>query len=474
MSSVTARLRSMGREPEANLVLPLGQGEELEVLQWLRILPGKRLVGQGVWQGQQVLAKLFVATGAERHWQRECVGIQALQRAGLATPALLASGELPGGGYYLLTQYLPDARSLQQLWDQLDDRQPDSSAAEAILRRALALIGRMHQQGLQQSDLHLGNFLQDNDELYVIDGDAIEVSEPGRLLPEKTRIDNLGLFFAQLPPEWDRRIAHLMTDYMTSSAAQVDSAKVGVATAQRRHKRLQQFLDKTLRDCSQFAVTRTPGRFTSVLRSEQELLAPLLANPDSAFNDQPLLKDGGSSTVTRVALGGRELVVKRYNIKSAGHWLKRFWRPSRAWHSWLAGWRLVFLGIATPKPLAMIERRIGPWRSQAWLITEYCPGEDLLRHLGEEGDRVPQGVEAEQLLSPFRQLHAAQISHGDFKATNLLWHQNQVVLIDLDAMQVHSGQANWHRAWQRDRARFIRNWPEDSALRVWLESNFPN
>ena len=474
MSSVTARLRSMGREPEANLVLPLGQGEELEVLQWLRILPGKRLVGQGVWQGQQVLAKLFVATGAERHWQRECVGIQALQRAGLATPALLASGELPGGGYYLLTQYLPDARSLQQLWDQLDDRQPDSSAAEAILRRALALIGRMHQQGLQQSDLHLGNFLQDNDELYVIDGDAIEVSEPGRLLPEKTRIDNLGLFFAQLPPEWDRRIAHLMTDYMTSSAAQVDSAKVGVATAQRRQKRLQQFLDKTLRDCSQFAVTRTPGRFTSVLRSEQELLAPLLANPDSAFNDQPLLKDGGSSTVTRVALGGRELVVKRYNIKSAGHWLKRFWRPSRAWHSWLAGWRLVFLGIATPKPLAMIERRIGPWRSQAWLITEYCPGEDLLRHLGEEGDRVPQGVEAEQLLSPFRQLHAAQISHGDFKATNLLWHQNQVVLIDLDAMQVHSGQANWHRAWQRDRARFIRNWPEDSALRVWLESNFPN
>ena len=474
MSSVTARLRSMGREPEANLVLPLGQGEELEVLQWLRILPGKRLVGQGVWQGQQVLAKLFVATGAERHWQRECVGIQALQRAGLATPALLASGELPGGGYYLLTQYLPDARSLQQLWDQLDDRQPDSSAAEAILRRALALIGRMHQQGLQQSDLHLGNFLQDNGELYVIDGDAIEVSEPGRLLPEKTRIDNLGLFFAQLPPEWDRRIAHLMTDYMTSSAAQVDSAKVGVATAQRRQKRLQQFLDKTLRDCSQFAVTRTPGRFTSVLRSEQELLAPLLANPDSAFNDQPLLKDGGSSTVTRVALGGRELVVKRYNIKSAGHWLKRFWRPSRAWHSWLAGWRLVFLGIATPKPLAMIERRIGPWRSQAWLITEYCPGEDLLRHLGEEGDRVPQGVEAEQLLSPFRQLHAAQISHGDFKATNLLWHQNQVVLIDLDAMQVHSGQANWHRAWQRDRARFIRNWPEDSALRVWLESNFPN
>ena len=473
MSSVTARLRSMGREPEANLVLPLGQGEELEVLQWLRILPGKRLVGQGVWQGQHVLAKLFVATGAERHWQRECVGIQALQRAGLATPALLASGELPGGGYYLLTQYLPDARSLQQLWDQLDDRQPGSSAAEAILRRALALIGRMHQQGLQQSDLHLGNFLQDNGELYVIDGDAIEVSEPGRLLPEKTRIDNLGLFFAQLLPEWDRRIAHLMTDYMTSSAAQVDSAKVGVATAQRRHKRLQQFLDKTLRDCSQFAVTRTPGRFTSVLRSEQELLAPLLANPDSAFNDQPLLKDGGSSTVTRVALGGRELVVKRYNIKSAGHWLKRFWRPSRAWHSWLAGWRLDFLGIATPSPLAMIERRIGPLRRQAWLVTEYCPGQSLLEHLGEAGDCIPDEQTASAMLHTFSQLADARISHGDFKATNQLWHDNQVWLIDLDAMQAHADQTSWHKAWLRDRSRFIRNWPAGSQLAQWLDKTLP-
>src|SRR5690606_1660332 len=61
MSSVTARLRSMGREPEANLVLPLGQGEELEVLQWLRILPGKRLVGQG--GGQGVSSRRRVAGG---------------------------------------------------------------------------------------------------------------------------------------------------------------------------------------------------------------------------------------------------------------------------------------------------------------------------------------------------------------------------------------------------------------------------
>src|SRR5690606_36729151 len=127
--------------------------------------PGKRLVGHGELNGQPVLGKLFIATGAERHWQRESVGIQALQRAALSTPALLASGELAGGGRYLLTEYLTDARSLQQLWDELAGQYPGGAAAEAVLRCARAIVGRMHRQALLQTDLHLGSFLQHGHEL---------------------------------------------------------------------------------------------------------------------------------------------------------------------------------------------------------------------------------------------------------------------------------------------------------------------
>src|SRR5690606_1145007 len=239
-----------------------------------------------------VLAKLFIATGAGRHWRRESVGTQALHREALSTPALLASGELAGGGRHLLTAYLTDARRLQLLWGGLADQHPGSAAGEAVLRCALTLIGRMHRQGLQQTDLHLGNFLQQDDELYVIDGDAIEVSDPGRPLSDAARLDNLGLFFAQLPPEWDQRMRELLGAYMISCHGGLDATAVVTATARRRQARLQQFLDKTLRDCTQFAVSRRFDRFISVLRSEQALLAPLLADPDSAFAGQPLLKDG--------------------------------------------------------------------------------------------------------------------------------------------------------------------------------------
>lgn len=485
MSSVTVSLRRMGRTPPVDLVLPLGQGKTLHIAQWLRILPGKRLVGRGIWQGQPVLAKLFIAPGAERHWQRECKGILALQCAGLPTPGLLASGELPGGGYYLLTTFLEGAQTLLQCWEQLANPSSDHPVALDIMRQALSTIAAMHCAGLMQTDLHLGNFLRHEQKIYVIDGDAIEVQEPGKPLPLASVQANLGLLFAQLPPQWDARVAEWLEYYqarvsasslMTGHDAGASSLQYSLLLAEirvQRQVRMNCFLPKTLRDCSQFAVTRSAGCYSVVQRSEQQALAALLADPDRFFIDPPLLKDGGSSTVARITVGARDVVIKRYNIKSLSHWLRRFWRPSRAWHSWLSGWRLHFLGIATPQPLAMVERRIGPLRREAWLITEYCAGYNLLELFGESGDTLPDEEAAAALLHGFNQLAEARISHGDFKATNLLWHEGQIQLIDLDAMQVHRSRASWHRAWVRDRSRFIRNWPADSRLAKWLDELLP-
>ena len=474
MSTTTAQLRKAGRTPPETVEVALGQSETLHIDGWLRILPGKRLVGRGQWQGRQVLAKLFIANGAERHWQRESVGIQALQRAGLPTPDLLVSGELPGGGYYLLTEFLLGSQNLQECWEALTDPSTDSRDACAILLEAIEIIAHMHVQGLAQADLHLANFLRHGDVLHVIDGDAIEVQEPGKPLKPSVSLSNLALFFAQFDARWDRYIDSLLKVYQSiNPLPDIDRRKLDAAIRNIRQQRLNSFLDKALRDCSQFAVARSARYFRVVLRSEQQALAPLLADPDQFFTGEPLLKDGGSATVTRATVNGRELVIKRYNIKGPGHWLKRFWRPSRAWHSWLAGWRLSFLGITTPQPLAMIERRIGPLRRQAWLVTEYCPGQSLLGHLGEEGDCIPDATTADAMLYSFGQLADARISHGDFKATNQLWHDGKVWLIDLDAMQAHGDQASWHKEWLRDRSRFIRNWPSGSQLAEWLEQTLP-
>lgn len=92
-----ASLRAAGRTPLPRQSIALESGALLTLKRWLRVLPGKRLTGVGEWQGRPVLAKLFIAArGAERHWQRECRGVEVLQTSALPSPALLLSGKLEG------------------------------------------------------------------------------------------------------------------------------------------------------------------------------------------------------------------------------------------------------------------------------------------------------------------------------------------------------------------------------------------
>lgn len=467
-----AALRAAGRSPALPFRIALADGRALDMLRLLRVLPGKRLVGEAHLDGRPVLAKLFIASGSARHWRQECAGIEALRAAAVPTPPAVAALALAGGGHALLTEFLAPAESLDQAWSRLAARPPGDAAATALLLPALAMLGKMHAAGLVQEDLHLGNFLNGKGQLFVIDGDAVRSPAAGKPLTALQATRNLAVLLAQLPTEWDAHRQPLLAAYSEAAGlARPAEELLQQEVADVRARRLNDFLAKSVRDCTLFSVKRSFGRFTAAVRSTADSLAPLLAAPDAAMRRGQLLKDGGTCTVTKVAASGRPLVVKRYNLKSAGHAVSRLWRPSRAWHSWREGHRLQFLGIATPAPLALVEERIGPLRRRAWLITEYCPGKNLLEHLA--ADCAPPDAEAAALAGLFAAMQRMLISHGDLKATNLLWHAGRVLLIDLDATTQHRSPAAWQRAWRRDRARLLRNWPPDSALHRWFDAALP-
>lgn len=475
MTPVTlAALVAGGRLPLLPGLLPTSAGE-LVLQRWLRVLPGKRLVAAGELNGQAVVAKLFIARAASRHAQRELDGLLALKDAGIPTPVIVAHGALDADSRFICTEYLQGSISLQQRWDEFNDRPAGSAAAVDVLGQALGRIAAMHRAGLVQTDLHLGNFLLQGEELYVIDGDAIERVSPGQPLAARQAEDNLAIFFAQLDSAWDPYVELLLIHYLQVNAERaINPDRLAQRIQRVRAQRLADWLRKAVRDCSLFQVQRNWWRFSAALRARAEDLRPLLEAPDSPFERTPQLKDGGSSSVTLAQLGAASVVVKRYNIKGLGHWLSRFWRPSRAWHSWLAAQRLQFLRIPTPTPLAMMESRFGPLRRRAWLICEYCPGQSLAELLGASGQTLPTPEQGNALLSMLGRLAESRISHGDFKATNLLWHAGQVWLIDLDSMSAHTSEASWRAAWLVDRARLIRNWPQGSALGLWLEANLPD
>jgi len=138
------------------------------------------------------------------------------------------------------------------------------------------------------------------------------------------------------------------------------------------------------------------------------------------------------------------------------------------------GHRLGFLGITTPRPLALIERRLGPLRGRAWIVVEYCAGESLAAHFAPFIETDLPALELQAVSDLFGKLAAARVSHGDLKASNLLWHENRVCLIDLDATRQHEpSETSYVRAWRKDRTRFLQNWPEGSVLRRAIETVLP-
>jgi tRNA A-37 threonylcarbamoyl transferase component Bud32 len=468
-----ATLREAARGVEAPFALALEGGGEILVERLLRVLPGKRVVGEGLWQGERVLVKAFVAAGSARHWAKEKAGIEALIAAGVPTPELELAARLAGGGHVLLTRYLKGAETLAECWSRLPDPAAESAASPAleILRPAFATLGALHARGLVHDDLHLGNFLRAAGRVFVIDGDAVRVLAPEGVLAAKTA--NLALLCAQLPRAADAWREKLLDAYRSGGeVAAIDASALSEEVARARAWRLADYLGKTLRDCTLFAARRNALRFEVVRRGDVDRLRALVADPDRFIASARLLKDGNTSTVARVDRDGTPLVVKRYNLKGLGHFLSRFWRPTRAWHSWREGHRLEFCGVATPKPLALIEERVGPFRRRGFLINAYCPGENLLDLLAS--DREPDAAIGKAIVDLFTTLHELRISHGDMKATNLLWHEGRIVVIDLDAVVQHRSAKSHAGAWRRDRARFLRNWPENSVLYRWLDTYLPN
>ncbi len=473
-----SELKNAGRTPELPLNVTLADAigpADLQLLTLLRVLPGQRYVGAGVWRGRTVLAKLLVGNKAARHFQRELDGVRLLAEQGLTTPLLLADGLQDGEGGWLLFEFLDGAESLGDAWEQVRNLPPLADEQQSVLGEALSAVALLHARGLWQEDLHLDNLLRHNGQLYLIDGAGIRAEEAGKPLSRQAVLENLGVFFAQLPKALEPFTEELLVHYLLSNAEHALPMEALQKQIDKvRSWRLKDYLNKTGRDCSLFSVVDSASQFRAIRREEEAALLPVLEQADALLDKGHLYKTGGAASVGRVEINGRTLVIKRYNIKNFSHWLKRFWRPSRAWHSWREANRLEFLGIATPRPLAVLEQRVLGLRRKAYLVTEFLQGPDIIKRFAPhvESGEVPEN-ELLALVQLFEQLIRERISHGDFKGHNLFWHEDRWALIDLDAMQQHASQSSFAAAFARDRARFMRNWPVGSALHRLLEQRLP-
>lgn len=212
-----------------------------------------------------------------------------------------------------------------------------------------------------------------------------------------------------------------------------------------------------------FRALRTDTKIPSSLPVRVDELNRLLS--DSAPED--VLKNDRTTTVACVTLGDRKVVLKRYNPRNQWHKVKRALRKSRARRCWDMSYVFQKAGLNVSPPLLMLEDRLGPFRRNAFFVNEKLQGKELLDELPKMSEPDRQKVKR-AITEAFVKMKRARIVHGDMKATNLLWVNDELFFIDLDAAERHGP---WSLTWtanhNKDKKRFVRNWegsPEVAAL----------
>lgn len=436
-------------------------GVPLRCQKLLQTVPGKWLVISGTWQQKPVLAKIFLSP--IRGWMafnRELHGTEMLFAAGVPTPAIIYAGHIKkSAAFVLLFEPLREAIPFHQSFG----KSIPHLERLALLRKLIQTIAKQHQAGILQTDIQLKDFLFANNRLYTVNTGKLRKQK--KPLNSKKSLTLLALLLVELNLTDMVLKQEVIAWYFQSRAWSLDPKLVGYLAKQEKNwqkKREKALRSHIFRTSDQFSAEKTVNHVWVCDNADlTDELAVFLNAPEYLFLTQTMriLKEDATTTVGVVQMGDRCLLVKRYNIKHVIHRLKRLLTKTRAKKSWENAHRLLFRGIQTPKPIAMIEKRRGIFRGVCYFIAEYVPGTTASDYFQPHHFDVTNGqVVAKEILRVLRTLRDQKIFHGDLKASNILVNERGIWLLDLDATRFYRSNLFFKRKDRKDSHRFMRNW----------------
>ncbi len=458
-------LRAVDFAFDSPFKLKLADDQYLVTEEIVRIVPGKRIVAFGTWQGKSIVAKLFFDGDAKRHMEEDADGVKLLREHKIPTPPLYYQGYSPDKRVYvLLFQRIYEASGLGDIWR---DKKNITSILP-ILQGVTVELATQHVLGILQHDLHLNNFLLTRKTIYTLDGAQVELVP--QLLPRKLSIENLALFFSQFGVGHEEYHEKLFKHYAKARGWLLkpeDTVELFLAVKKWNDERWNSYEQKIFRECTAFGCIDTWNTFGIYDRKAgTPEFSEFLKNPDSAFSDPTtvMLKDGRSATVVKVTYDNRDYVVKRYNIKNMRHRLRRAIRRTRASMSWRLAQKFTMFGIPTAKPIAFIEKKWLGFRGKSYYVTEYVSSE----HAGDyfasiNPEKITEMVK--QIGTLLKNIAKVEVTHGDLKITNILIDANKKpILIDLDGAAEHSSLSSLRSAWRKEIKRFLRNFDDKPLI----------
>ena len=417
----------------------------------LRSLGKKRKVWDAIWNRRPVVVKVFTAPiKAKHHMKREWRTLKLLQKRGLDSPSPLFYGKTDESGWAVVAEKIVDALTAIEVWDNTTD----ITQKRELLYKISRELARQHHKGVFQKDLHLGNFLLQGNKLFALD--PAQMCFLSREVSKRPAIAQLALLASTVPDEDTDTIMQLCQEYVKARSWELGRSDMDLfwrELTRSRRNGIERALRKCLRTSKRYQKINEPPYRGVAARDffEKADFRKFAETIDALMKSGQILKNGNTSFVSRINWAGEEIVVKRYNHKGTIHSLRHTIKKSRARRNWLHAHRLEMLNIATPSPLAYLEKRKTKLVWKSYFLTKYVAGQNLYYFLRDSSvSEKKRSTVTQQLRELLAKLEKYRISHGDLKHSNILVAENGPVLTDLDSMKPYRWNLTYTMSSRKD------------------------
>ena len=357
------------------------------------------------------------------------------------------------------------------------ERLPSTRGRIYLARGFAVCLARLHNAGVDHPDPHPGNFLVDlvTMSFPVMDVHAVRFTNPLSWRESLAALTLLNRYFQVRASATDR--LRFWCAYLAARPELAVDWKAGALQLEEatRRSNLKFWTARLTRHTADNRDSRRIRRGAYAGYAERDLpsefVEQMLTDPDALFAapGTVILKDSRSSTVAALTVaplraGGRDIVLKRFRVKTLLVRLKNAVRPTAALRSWTLGRNLIDRGLPTARPLLVVER----WRfgrpAEGYVAFEKLDDvADLAEAVRGTDDRRVLHVWADKLGRLLRAMHDREVAHRDLKAPNVLLrgmsHPATAVPVLLDLVGVTVGRRVSVAVRRRDLARLAVSFP---------------
>ncbi len=378
-----------------------------------------------------------------------------LERQGLKTPRIVAFLQKKTGWKHsediLITQALINAAPLSEVLfsNEVKGRPTTAKDKPAVIVDLGKAIGHMHLKGIYHGDLRWGNIfasrLASNWKFYLIDN---ERTQKYPILPFWLRVKNL----TQLNVD---KGSLSRVDQMRFWRAYLKASKISHLRSNRIARAVFKRTDRRLKKRSRTHIGLSGDELNSHWNVQSarygnckgylltefckgDKATAFLKQIETLTETGAVIKNDIATRVVRCTYNNWDIVIKRYNHQGLWHSFRYTIKGSRAKKCWRFGHMMMAVNIPCATPVGVIEeRKYGlVWRS--YILNAFVEGPNIKNYLHQAD--LPEYKKHEVMKKTHaltRQLVENNMIHNDLKHCNLLIHDDNPVLVDLDSMQKH-------------------------------------